>query len=229
MQTPPTGAQEAKIKHWSVMFANTICPSELKFKSILSHQHTLLFGLHYLLQSLHYSFHFASHFIPGLIHKEPLTVMIVIITPAVTTSLYFWDEHWRLCGFVVFVWHARFYLRPVTPKPRIQPGAKRHAPPPEDTTQLLSALCVNSASAETSWKSPWHVTEGICGLKTITGRSIISSGLRGRVPNAQAIFWPRLDVYGLSKLQVVSPALVVVPPAWHRHNYTRLEVSQSEV
>lgn len=83
--------EEAKITQYSLMFANTICPSELKFKSILSHRHTLLFGLHYLSQSLHYSFHFASHFVPLLIHKEPLTVPIIIITAVITTTLFFLD------------------------------------------------------------------------------------------------------------------------------------------
>lgn len=124
------------------MFANTICPSELKFKCILSHQHTLLFGLHYLLQSLHYSFHFAPHFVPWLIHKEPLTVTIIIITTVITTTLYFWGEDWGLCDFVVFVWHARFYLRPVTPKPSIQPGAKRclQCPPGHHTAAVSSVF-----------------------------------------------------------------------------------------
>lgn len=134
--------KEAEIIQWSLMFANTICPSELKFKSILSHQHTLLFGLHYLLQSLHYWFHFASRFVPWLIHKELLTETIIIITTVITTTLYFWDDDWGLWGFVVFVRHARFYLRPVTPKPRIQPGAKRclWCPPGYHTAAVSSVF-----------------------------------------------------------------------------------------
>lgn len=102
---------------------------KLKFKSSLSHQHTLLFRLHYSSQSLHYSFHLASHFVTWFIYKEPLKVSIITII----ISCFFACEGWglaasplpvsvvlrRLCGM------PGFYLRAVTPEPRIWPGAKQ--------------------------------------------------------------------------------------------------------
>lgn len=60
----------------------------------------------------------------------------------------------------------------------------------------------------------------ICRLKAITGSRISWSGLHSSVPSAQTIFWPRLDIHSLSERQVVSPALVAVPQAWHRLNQT---------
>lgn len=72
---------------------------KLKFKSSLSHQHTLVFRLHYSLQSLHYSSHLASHFVTRFIYKEPLKVsmIIMIIIIIITLSSFYGVEDWGLC------------------------------------------------------------------------------------------------------------------------------------
>lgn len=139
-----------------------------------------------------------------------------------------------LCGFEVFVWHARFLSQSCDTWTetltwgQTLPLASLRAPQP------LSALYLNSIVTEASC---WNVSSKdvlrisltlrknrrnsvICGLKAITGNRVSWSGLRSSVPSTRAIFWPRLDVHGLSELQVVSPALVVVPQAWHRLHQT---------
>lgn len=64
---------------------------KLKFKSSFSHQHTLLFGLHYSSQPLHYSCHLASHFVPCIIYKEPHKVSIIIIIIEWNNHYYYSD------------------------------------------------------------------------------------------------------------------------------------------
>lgn len=80
------------------------------------------------------------------------------------------------CHCLIFLplwfWGICVACRAVTPKPRLWPRAKTAPPVSPRASQPLSALCLNSTSAEataetclthTSWESEWHLakTEGI--------------------------------------------------------------------
>lgn len=93
------------------------------------------FRLHYSLQSLHYSFALASHFVTWFIYQEPLTVtfIIIVITPLYFSGLEDWDLQGlslppcpvsvvlrRSCGMPGFISE----LWP--PEPRLWPEAKQH-------------------------------------------------------------------------------------------------------
>lgn len=153
---------------------------KLKFKSSLSHQHTLLFKLHYSLQALHYLFHLASHFVTWFIYKEPLKVSIIIIIVIIIILSFFGCEDWGLNGLLLrhllpslWFWgvcvacHVLSQSSDTWTKTltwgQTAPPVSLRAP------QLLSALGLNSTSAETTARmclvktSSWHFanTEGI--------------------------------------------------------------------
>lgn len=144
-----------------------------------------------------------------------------------------------LCGFEAFVWHVGFISELWHQNQDSDLGPNSASGVPQGTTTAVSSvfeqyLCTNycwNLSSEDIFMtfSKNRGNSVMHGLKATTGSGLSWSGLQGSVPSAWAIFWPRLDVHGLSELQAVSPALVVVLQAWHRLNNTRLEVSQSEV
>lgn len=139
----------------------------LKFKSSLSHQHTLLLSLHYSSQSLHYSCHFASHFVTCFIYKEPhevsriIAIVVIIIARISLFSREGRDPYWLLL--------------------------------PQPLSALVFFRCFCGTPGFTA--ELWHLNQD-CDLGP-NGTSGVPRGTTG----AQAIFWPRLDVHGLSGRQ----------------------------
>lgn len=172
-----------------------------------------------------------------------MIIMIIrIIIVIVTLSSLYGVEDWGLCGLSLphllqslWFWGVCVACQVLSQScdtwTKILTCGQTAPPVSLRAPQLLSALCLNSTSAETaaeiclvktSWESLWHLakTEGI--LWYVDGKpSLVVEYLGWGYTAACQVHKPSFgqDLM-FSERQVVSPALVAVPQAWRRLNQT---------